>query len=53
MTTINKITYPTGKTYEILHNGQAIKCLFCGLISYNLNDINNRYCGHCHKFHEV
>ncbi|MBA7533406.1 hypothetical protein ES705_25645 [subsurface metagenome] len=45
------IIYPPD-TYEILYNGIAIKCLICGLISYNLNDVKSKYCGHCHIFHE-
>lgn len=28
----------------------AIQCLGCGMISYNENDIRERYCGNCHKF---
>ena len=28
-----------------------IKCLGCGMISYNQSDIKNLYCGHCHIFH--
>lgn len=31
---------------------RAIKCLACLLVSYNRNDVEQRYCGHCHKFHE-
>jgi hypothetical protein len=26
-------------------------CPICGLVSFNPNDIEHRYCGHCHKFH--
>jgi ribosomal protein L37E len=40
------------KTYEILEQGRAIRCLRCGLVSWNVHDIDNRYCGHCHVFHE-
>lgn len=29
-----------------------IECVTCGLRSYNQNDIDNKYCGHCHMFHE-
>lgn len=39
-------------TYEIINNGAAIKCLVCGMTSYNTNDIEQKYCGHCHQFHE-
>ncbi len=30
----------------------GIKCLACGRISYNPYDIAERYCGHCHTFHD-
>ncbi len=41
-------------TYEILQfdgRGDAIKCLICGMVSYNPNDVEHRYCGNCHRFH--
>ncbi len=41
------------KTYEIKNGGGAIKCKICGLISHNINDVKNKYCGYCHKFHEI
>lgn len=28
-----------------------IRCLQCGMGSYNLNDIAQKYCGYCHIFH--
>jgi hypothetical protein len=30
----------------------SITCSQCLLTSYNENDIQQRYCGHCYKFHE-
>jgi len=30
----------------------AIRCLICGFVSFNLNDVRERYCGHCHRFFE-
>lgn len=30
----------------------AILCLRCGMVSYNPNDIAQRYCGRCHLFLE-
>lgn len=30
----------------------SITCYTCGLASYNPNDIENKYCGNCHKFHD-
>lgn len=26
------------------------RCPDCGMVSYNLNDITNAYCGKCHRF---
>lgn len=48
---------PKLKTYEIipiegLHGPGAIKCLKCGMTSYNPNDALHKYCGNCHEFHE-
>jgi len=34
------------------HEGKEyIKCLTCSRTSFNLNDIKERYCSHCKKFH--
>jgi hypothetical protein len=30
----------------------GITCLVCGKTSYNSNDVENRYCAHCHEFHD-
>jgi hypothetical protein len=30
----------------------VILCLRCGWVSHNQNDVANKYCGHCHVFHE-
>lgn len=32
--------------------GQSITCRACGLTSYHAQDVELRYCGHCHVFHE-
>lgn len=37
-------------TYEI--NGDSIKCAICGSVSYHTDDIAQRYCGRCQRFHE-
>lgn len=29
----------------------SITCPECHMKSYNPNDIDQRYCGNCHKFH--
>jgi len=39
-------------TYEIDPEGDWIKCLICGLTSYNPADVQNHYCGNCHIFHD-
>lgn len=39
--------------YEILWNRSeqlAIRCKTCGMISYNEQDREQKYCGYCHKF---
>ena len=40
-------------TYEILRiNGdQAIRCLHCQRVSHNPNDVEQLYCGYCHRWH--
>ncbi len=30
----------------------SITCPICHRVSYNLNDIAQRYCGQCHRFHD-
>ncbi len=46
------ITYYICATFELLSDGaggRAIRCRGCGLVSYNPNDVANRYCGNCHQ----
>jgi len=42
------------KTYELgdKDGSPFIRCLVCRTKSYNRGDIDQRYCGHCHEFHE-
>ena len=40
-----------GATYEIVENGQAIKCLVCTMVSWSPGDIEHLYCGNCHQYH--
>ncbi|TPE43994.1 hypothetical protein FJM65_11250 [Pontibacter mangrovi] len=44
------------KTYSLSRSEKTgqdqIMCLKCGRVSHNLNDVINKYCGHCHVFHE-
>jgi hypothetical protein len=32
--------------------GASITCHACNLTSYHPEDVKNRYCGNCHKFHD-
>lgn len=31
---------------------ESITCPICKMTSFNLNDVNFKYCGNCHKFHD-
>ncbi len=33
--------------YEIVKDGEAIKCLICEMVSYGVGDIVNKWCGKC------
>lgn len=37
------------QSYELL---SGIRCTRCGSISFNRNDVEQRYCGGCRTFHE-
>lgn len=37
--------------YTISPDGKSITCGTCGMTSYNFNDVENKFCGHCHRFH--
>jgi hypothetical protein len=41
-----------GARFTISPDGKAITCATCRLTSLNPNDVRNRYCGHCHVFHD-
>lgn len=47
------------KTFRIVHGKfdgrleKGIKCLRCGRTSWNQNDVEKKYCGSCHQFHDV
>lgn len=34
------------------HDTRSITCLHCGLTSYHPQDMENKYCGKCHIFHD-
>jgi hypothetical protein len=42
----------TENPYSIIStpSGKGILCHCCGNISYSIFDVENRYCGHCHRF---
>jgi hypothetical protein len=39
-------------TISYIQGCRFIKCHTCGMTSFAPNDIENRYCGNCHVFHE-
>lgn len=40
------------QTYQYLEGGAAIQCLVCLEITYDKASVAERYCGHCHAFHD-
>lgn len=34
-------------TFRVLDDGNSIKCLRCGLVSWDPMDVLHRYCGEC------
>lgn len=46
---------PPPSSYVLVSSGRAtgIKCLLCGRTSFSQDDVTNRYCGACHRFHAV
>jgi hypothetical protein len=40
------------RRYTITLDGRAITCETCGLTSHNRHDVEERYCGNCHVFHD-
>ena len=48
------VTYELGQTLAGLEGYlKYIRCLVCGAVSHNPNDVEQLYCGRCHEFHEV
>ena len=42
-----------GGTWYVIYakpKGVCIKCYHCGMISYNENDVKNKYCGNCNVY---
>ena len=44
--------YNTPGPFSISFDGASITCNTCKQTSHNINDVEKRYCGFCHKFHE-
>ncbi len=44
---------PTEDTHAVITNdfGTFIVCFDCGSVSFNTNDVAERYCGRCHRHH--
>lgn len=40
------------RAYTIAPDGASITCHRCGRTSHNPNDVEQRYCGACHVFHD-
>jgi hypothetical protein len=40
------------RTYIVAEDGGSITCTRCGRTSYSPNDVAQKYCGCCHKFHK-
>jgi hypothetical protein len=39
--------------YLLVNRKTAIMCLTCGAVSHNPHDVQQRYCGACHRFHDA
>lgn len=39
-------------SFTLWDGGKAIRCDQCWRTSWNLDDVRNRYCGHCRKYHD-
>lgn len=47
------LTYELGKRARVdADSVPYIKCLHCGMVSFNPHDIVARYCGNCDRWHE-
>lgn len=44
----NALTVDGQIRYEILEDGAAVRCGFCGRVSHHPEDVKHRYCGACH-----
>ncbi len=42
----------TGYVVALVDTTLSITCLVCGMTSFNVTDVAQKYCGNCHRFHE-
>jgi len=47
-----QLVYSATRDGQVSPTPVGIRCLRCGRVSYNLNDVRERYCGACHRFHD-
>jgi hypothetical protein len=47
-----EVTASRGYAIRTERGETSITCLACGFTSRHPNDVEQRYCGHCHTFHE-
>lgn len=49
------VTVIPGRNYDLVYEGSSkgIKCNTCGRTSWHPRDVQEKYCGYCHKFHET
>ncbi len=40
------------QSYEIASDNSSIACKYCNRVSHNPSDVQHRYCGNCHEFHD-
>lgn len=40
------------QTYDFERGGLSIRCRLCGRVSHHIRDVDERYCGYCHIFHD-
>lgn len=51
---VDKVVAPTYRIVRGAKSGTVgIECLRCGMTSYHPTDVQERYCGNCHVFHET
>lgn len=51
MTSIEQMMIDT-VSYSISFDGKVLFCRWCGRASSNPSDVENRYCDHCHLWHD-